>query len=198
MILSIGHSNHSYLDFLDLLKGAGVTTVVDVRSSPYSRFSPHFAETALANRLRYDGIGYEWLGKELGGRPGTTDLYRAGVADYVGMARTPSFKLGIARLLDVVVTGRTAMMCSEGDPTECHRCLLVGRALREAGHAVGHIHKDGRIETQEAIEVRLIDMARPRRAGLFDAEPTLDEAYAARAIKVAYRGAGRVTPREGA
>jgi hypothetical protein len=37
-IFTIGHSNHSWEAFLELLRENAITIVVDVRSSPYSRY----------------------------------------------------------------------------------------------------------------------------------------------------------------
>ena len=49
-------------------------------------------------------------------------------------------------------------MCSEADPLDCHRCLLVGRALAEAGIEVGHILASGEIVTHAQAEDRLLQL----------------------------------------
>ena len=67
MLFSIGHSNHSIEHFVSLLQGAGVTLLADVRSYPKSRYAPQFNREALEQSLPASGIGYLWLGKELGG-----------------------------------------------------------------------------------------------------------------------------------
>jgi uncharacterized protein (DUF488 family) len=63
-ILTIGHSNHPLPRFLDLLRGAEVTAVADVRSVPVSRFVPHFNKDRLAASLAENGI-LEDRGKRL-------------------------------------------------------------------------------------------------------------------------------------
>ena len=64
-VLTIGHSTHSFEEFLALLRQHHVTAVADVRSAPYSRFNPEFNRYALASALTAEGIQYVYLGKEL-------------------------------------------------------------------------------------------------------------------------------------
>src|SRR4051812_4250068 len=66
-ILTVGHSNHEEQEFLELVRGAGVELVADVRANPRSR-SPQFNRSALAGTMKAAGIGYAPLGAELGGR----------------------------------------------------------------------------------------------------------------------------------
>ena len=97
IIMSIGHSSMSYEAFLTLLRNSGVTAVVDVRTSPFSRHFPHFGQVALRDELKRDGIAYVFLGKELGGRPSGREFYCEGVADYEKMAATETFRDGLDR-----------------------------------------------------------------------------------------------------
>src|SRR5262245_44126877 len=73
-LISVGHSNHPLEQFLELLRGAGVSALADVRSSPFSR-QPHFNGPALAPVLRQADIAYVFLGDQLGGRPRSRALY---------------------------------------------------------------------------------------------------------------------------
>ncbi len=41
-VYSIGHSNQSVKAFLELLRTHGIQILIDVRSSPYSKYVPHF------------------------------------------------------------------------------------------------------------------------------------------------------------
>ena len=68
-LLTIGHSNHPTEHFLALLARHRVETVADVRSRPYSRFVPQYGRRTLADLLAGAGIGYLFLGSELGGKP---------------------------------------------------------------------------------------------------------------------------------
>ena len=187
-ILTIGHSRHPLERFVALLEGAGATAVADVRSAPVSRFSPHFNKNALAASLAAQDIGYKFLGKELGGRPERPEMYTEGVADYEKMAATPEFRSGVARLLEGAQRERVALMCSEADPLDCHRCLLVARALAEAGIDVGHILASGGVMPHAEVEERLLQLANLAEPGLLPCsrDERLAEAYRARARKVAY------------
>jgi len=186
-ILTIGHSTHSYEDFLSLLRAAGVTAIADVRSAPYSRFLPHFNQPELQKALPQSGISYVFLGKELGGRPSDRDLYSDGVADYEKMARSEEFEKGLARLADGAKKYRVAMMCSEQDPLDCHRCLLVGRALVRNGIEVGHILPDGTVISQADVENVLLESSGHGSHDFFASrDEQLALAYRARAKNAAF------------
>lgn len=187
-ILTIGHSRHSLERFIALLKTAEVNGVADVRSAPVSRFSPHFNKTALAASLAAQGIDYVFLGATLGGRPDRPEMYTQGVADYEKMAASPEFHAGLARLKDLAAERRVAVICAEADPLDCHRCLLVGRALAEAGHDVAHILVSGDIVSHAEIEGRLLEMAKLNSQDLLGASRAerLAEAYRSRSRKAGH------------
>ncbi len=151
-IYTIGHSNHDIARFIALLKQHQVHVLVDVRSQPHSRYSPQFNDSVLKTALENAGLKYLFLGKQLGGRPDNPEFYDAdGYADYAAMARQNTFKEGIARLETGRHKCRLALMCSEEDPAECHRFLLVTRVLEERGVSVTHIRGDGQIQTTEQV-----------------------------------------------
>ena len=188
-ILTIGHSRHPLEGFIGLLEVAQVTAIADVRSAPVSRFSPQFNKAALAASLAARGIAYEFLGKELGGRPDRAELYTEGVADYEKMAAASEFRAGLVRLMQVAEQYRVAAMCSEADPLDCHRCLLVGRALTGAGIDVGHILSSAEIITHAQAEERLLQLEKLAEPGLLlrSRDDRLAEAYRLRCRKAAYR-----------
>jgi uncharacterized protein (DUF488 family) len=186
-LLTIGHSNLAADRFMALLTGAGVTAVTDVRSIPFSRWCPWFSAKALAQRLAGEGIAYIALGEQLGGRPRDPKLYRNGVADYEAIASRPEFVAGLERVADEIARHRVCLMCAEREPLDCHRCLLVGRALTERGLTLGHIRADGTIEPHAATEERLLALA-GHDADLFrDRAERLADAYRGRAQAVAAR-----------
>jgi uncharacterized protein (DUF488 family) len=186
-VLTVGHSTHSWEEFVALLRSAGVTAVADVRTSPYSRHFPHFNRDELREELRLDGISYVFLGKELGGRPAERKFYCDGIADYEKMASATEFSTGLDRVVEGAKKYRVALMCSEHDPLDCHRCLLVGRALAERGVRVSHILSNGKIVSHTKIEDKLLEIS-GRSADDFFA-PRADRlvaAYRDRARKVAF------------
>lgn len=186
-IWTVGHSTHDYERFFGLLRRAQITAVADVRSVPHSRHFSQFNRDTLKDQLRMDGIAYSFLGEELGGRPKSSAYYCDGIADYEKMALSKDFSAGIARVIEGAGRYRIALMCSEHDPLDCHRCLLVGRSLAERSHNVEHILSDGNIVSHKHIEDQLLDMAGSRDGDLF-LRPVdrLTAAYRKRALKVAY------------
>ena len=134
-ILTIGHSNLDYEHFLALLRGARVNAIADVRSLPSSRNNPQFNRDILKDELNRDRIAYVFLGAELGGRPKKKEFYSEGVADYEKMATDNTFKAGIDRVLKGAEKYHIALMCSEQNPLDCHRCLLVGEPWRNVAQA---------------------------------------------------------------
>jgi len=141
-IYTIGHSNHQPEDFLALLRQHGIEIVVDVRSSPYSRYVPQANRDTLSHTLEAAGIGYHWLGRQLGGKP-------PGVAvDYDHLRVRPAFHDGLATLLDLAEQGRTTIMCAEGDHRRCHRTHLIAPALLDRDVRILHIQTDGSLVEQ--------------------------------------------------
>lgn len=188
-VFTVGHSTMPYERFRSLLRIASITAVADVRSSPFSKFCAQFNRDTLRDSLSDDAISYVFLGDELGGRPKREELFSFGIANYEKMASTPDFERGLQRILKGAKTHRIAMMCSESDPLDCHRCLLVGRALHERGLMVRHILNEsgGKIISHAEIERKLMDLEGKSDHDFFDSpEKRLSDAYRNRAVKVAF------------
>ena len=151
-IYTIGHSNHKTETFVEILRRHAIELLIDVRSSPYSRYVPQANRETLARALRAAGIAYDWLGDRLGGKPGGI------VADYDELRASPAFQQGIDRLVALAAERRTVIMCAEGDHRQCHRHKLVTPALLDQAVCVHHIQPDGSIVD----EVR-----EPRQLSLF-------------------------------
>jgi uncharacterized protein (DUF488 family) len=154
-VWTIGHSNHDLARLIGLLRSARVEAIADVRSQPFSRFSPQFNRGALRAALLGSDLRYAFLGDELGGRPPEQDLYDAdGHVLYGQLAKTARFKAGIDRLLGGAERLRVAVLCSEEDPTDCHRRLLVARVITEMGVSVVHIRGDGSTVAEKELSAR--------------------------------------------
>jgi hypothetical protein len=151
-IFTIGHSNHALEICVELLKTHEIALIADVRSSPYARYAVHFAGPALARELAAHGIGYIYLGKELGGRPEGAQFYDdQGHVLYSELAASPEFQRGLEKLLELARAHKTALLCAEEDPRDCHRRKLIGRVLAQRGVSVVHIRGDGRTQTEEEL-----------------------------------------------
>jgi uncharacterized protein (DUF488 family) len=189
MILTIGHSTQTYEAFRDMAFSHGVTAIADVRTMPFSRHSPQFNQKEFRKSLTNDGIAYVFLGDALGGRPSKPSLLTDGIADYTRMALEPEFAAGLERVISGSQKFRIAMMCAERDPMDCHRCLLVGRALYEKGLEVVHIEGNGQRLDHRGIEAKLIALAKqdPMQTDMFASDTELlNTAYQLHAKRVAY------------
>ncbi len=150
-VYTVGHSNHEASAFVDLLHQYGIRLVVDVRSTPYSRYVPQANRENLARTLEEAGFAYRWMGDSLGGKP------EGSVGDYDELRASPAFQLGVDRLLGLAAQERTAVMCSEGDHRQCHRHRLITPVLLERGARVLHIQRDASLvdEKQEPRQLSL-------------------------------------------
>ncbi len=188
-IFTVGHSTHELDHFIALLTAHGISTVADVRSDPYSRI-PHFNRDALAAALKTRNIAYEHFGRELGARRAEENCYIDGQAVYELIAALPLFRQGIDRLLHTARQHVVALMCSEKEPLDCHRTVLVCRHLRPYETQINHILANGELESHPAAEHRLMELMgmSPEQGNLFaDRQQLIEQAYQARGKEIAYR-----------
>jgi uncharacterized protein (DUF488 family) len=151
MLLTFGHGTASAEEMTGLLRGAGVTALVDVRTAPGSRRHPHTARAELERWLPEAGIAYRWE-KRLGGfrapeasSPDVAwreDMFR-GYAEHM---RTGEFLAAVDELLAQVRLDSTAVMCAESLWWRCHRRLLADFVSAARGEPVRHLLHDGRLE----------------------------------------------------
>jgi uncharacterized protein (DUF488 family) len=151
-VWTVGHSNHELEHLVELLRGERIEFLIDVRSYPYSRYSPQFNRDALEASIARQGMRYLFLGEQLGGRPTQEEHYNVdGHALYGPMSEQQPFREAVERVIDGAHAHRLALLCSEADPRHCHRRLLVGKVLTEQGVALRHILSDGSIHTEQAV-----------------------------------------------
>ncbi len=150
---TIGHSNRSLEEFVELLGGPPVDRVVDVRTVPRSRANPQFNEDTLPIDLEAVGLSYERIAA-LGGLRGkskslppdvngfwTNDSFH----NYADYALTDAFREGLAHLIDVGRERRCAIMCSEAVWWRCHRRIVADHLLAR-GETVFHVMGKGRLD----------------------------------------------------
>jgi uncharacterized protein (DUF488 family) len=119
---------------------------------------PHFDGEPLAIALTAAGIAYRYLGKELGGRPSRKEFYdERGRVVYERVAGSAAFRRGIERLRWLVERSCVAVLCSEEDPTRCHRRRLLGPAVAAQRLVLGHIRADGGVETEGSLAGSVVD-----------------------------------------
>jgi uncharacterized protein (DUF488 family) len=155
-VYTIGYGARSLGDFLAVLRAHGIAYLLDVRSTPYSRFKPEFSKDALGPAIEEQGIRYVYMGDQLGGQPDNPTCYVDGKVDYAAVKRLPAYREGIDRLERAWRQGRrVALMCSEGKPELCHRGKLLGQSLDERGIPVMHIDENDHLLSQDEVIERL-------------------------------------------
>lgn len=190
-VFTVGHSNHPPETFINLLLRHGIDGVADVRSAPYSRYTPHFNYEPLQQALDDIGIAYAYLGGELGGRPTDRSCYDSnGRVQYDRVAGTEQFDDGIRSVMRAADERRVALLCTEKEPLECHRTLLVARALAERGLPIAHILADGGLESHDDAMARLVEAHKlPPNGDMFRSrDDVIAEALERQARKFAYVG----------
>jgi uncharacterized protein (DUF488 family) len=143
IVYTIGHSTRTRADFIGLLTAHGIAQLVDIRSIPRSRRHPHFAGDALRVSLPEAGIVYrhsQALGGRRRPRPDSrnTAWKVEGFRGYADYMETAAFERALDELVARAGELRTAIMCAEAVPWQCHR-QLVADALLGRGVEVRHI-----------------------------------------------------------
>lgn len=155
-IYTIGYGTRSINNFLFLLIDHNIKYLVDVRSSPYSKYKSEYNKNILENILRKHHIRYVYMGDLLGGLPSDHMMMVNGRFDYSQMSCTDSFQAGLRRIIKASNIGvSVAIMCSEGKPEDCHRSKLIGEALQHYNIPVVHIDENGENKSQEEIIDRI-------------------------------------------
>lgn len=187
-IYTVGHSSMTLQEFLNLLRTHEITAIADVRSIPYSRYTPQFNTDTLSHLLRKNGIKYAFLGEELGARPKNKDCYIGNVVSYEKLSQTAAFKKGIQRVENGCTRFNIALMCSEKDPIECHRTILVSKILEERGAEIVHICGNDELEVHRKTMLRVMDLFKMPRGDLVN---TIDDfislAYVKREKQIAFK-----------
>ncbi len=136
VIYTIGTSNRTWREFVEILHYYGIQCAVDVRRFPKSYWS-HFQSSFLSEKLPEEGIQYEWLGDSLGG-------FRKG--GYETYLQSEAFKIGLEKLKHLSEQRPTVLFCKERFPWKCHR-RFISAVLQEEGYHIIHILEKNRTWT---------------------------------------------------
>lgn len=187
--MTIGYGNMNVNDFIQILVKNRVNCIVDVRTTPYSKYNVSFNKEEFRDRLAEKNISYFWYGNKLGGRYDRISMCNEqGVVDYIKVSDSEKFKEGIKELEKLCCSRNVCVMCSEREPIKCHRFLLISRALKE--YNIYHIMPDNTLVKNSVLEQILFDMyAGLNQLSLFDndANESLEKkAYRMHGFKTAY------------
>jgi len=150
-LFTVGHSNRPLSGLISLLEEHGIQVLVDVRRWPISMHNPQFNRENLNEALDGRGIGYVWLGKELGGyrtkgleEESPNKAWRSkGFRNYADHTLTEEFRTGIQKLLRCAEEEKVAYMCAERFYWRCHR-RIISDCLKIQGHQITHIVDKGK------------------------------------------------------
>ena len=193
MIHTIGHSIYEIEDFIKLLQKNNINTVVDIRSTPYSKFASQFNRELLKQILKKNSICYIFMGNLLGARYDDKNLlFDNGKVNFKKVQETKNFQDGITRLeKGIEKCYNISLMCSEKEAVDCHRFGLVAEFLSQQSIQVNHIYPE-KVVSQQELEQRLlkkydkqipkIDLFNPN----VNLKEQLEKAYKLRNIDIAY------------
>jgi uncharacterized protein (DUF488 family) len=163
LIYTIGHSSHDNIYFLGLLRKYNINCIVDIRSVPFSKYVPHFNKNVIKKFLDSNNINYVYMADEFGAIREDKNLFnQKGYLDFEIIKHTKSFKDGIVRInTGIDKQFVICLMCTEKDPLDCHRSIMIAPELVKNEFMVNHILPDGSIETQQELEKRLLQLYFP-------------------------------------
>lgn len=150
---TIGHSTRSLEEFIELLKGAQVSRLVDIRTVPRSRTNPQFNKETLPGALAPSDISYEHMATLGGLRPKSRTVApdvnafwtNESFHNYADYALSEEFDAGLSRLIEEGHQERCAIMCSEAVWWRCHRRIVTDYLIAHR-EEVFHIMGEGRLE----------------------------------------------------
>ena len=154
-----GYGNSPIDRFITLLRTVGIGLIIDVRSSPYSRFNPHFNRENLEKSLVKNNVDYRFMGDTIGGRYSNPNLlFPDGTVNYRKVQETEKFQDGINEVVSIISSGKKiALMCAEIEPERCHRFALISPVLQAKGISVIHIRPEGKLQANEDLERELVE-----------------------------------------
>jgi uncharacterized protein (DUF488 family) len=135
-LYTIGHSTRTADSLLAMLRGAGVTRLVDIRRIPRSRTNPQFNAEVLPETLGRAGLAYTQLAA-LGGRRSKQQVLASlntgwrvrAFQNYADYAASVTFSTGLDELLERAAQETCAIMCSEAVWWRCHRRIVADYVL---------------------------------------------------------------------
>jgi uncharacterized protein (DUF488 family) len=157
-IYTIGHSVYEIGYFINLLNKYEIDLVLDVRSTPYSKHAPQFNRKVIKKSLENKEINYEFLGDVFGARQKDHALFNEkGILDFDKFKDADSFKKALNKVIENINLSNIVLMCSEKEPLDCHRSILISKAFSNHGVEVYHILDNGELESHKSLENRLLD-----------------------------------------
>ncbi|WP_419849885.1 DUF488 family protein [Candidatus Poriferisocius sp.] len=138
-IYTIGYETRHPTEVLQLLLDHQVTSLLDVRLRPQSR-RPGLSKTALTNECTNLGLVYAH-DRRLGTPADMLqEVRRTGIYDWDGYAEYLNNQQEALHVAQAIVEDhRTALLCYEINPEECHRTMVADFLRDRTGLNVVHL-----------------------------------------------------------
>lgn len=190
-IYTVGYSGYYYpTDLVDALKNYGIDVVVDVRSSPFSAGMPQYNRDNIERIFKNNKIHYRNYSREFGARQTDHRFYRDGRLDFPTFTASEQFNEGVEKIKKALSMGYTpCLMCAEKDPINCHRAIMITRALHDSGYSIIHLLPNGEIESQLDIESQLINCLDMFDRLALDEQHIVEVAYKKKNDEIGYKEA---------
>jgi uncharacterized protein (DUF488 family) len=159
-LYTIGYSGFTIDDFVDTLNFNGINAVIDVRSSPYSSYFQEYNKEPLERTLKFNRIAYRNYAEEFGARQLNRKFHSPeGYLDFELFTKSGIFMYGYKKIVDGMKKDYSfTLMCSEKNPMDCHRAIMVARVFHDSGYDVVHLLPEAITVTQETIEEQMLDV----------------------------------------
>lgn len=149
-LLTVGHGTATAEELAQLVRGAGIEAIVDVRAFPKSRRRPHFSREAMERWIpELAGSAYRWEPNLGGFRTIDRNSHHVAIRHpsfraYADYMETEAFERAFADLLRQTAAKRVAVLCSETLWWRCHRRLIADAAVLLRDFPVDHLMHDGK------------------------------------------------------
>lgn len=180
MLVTLGHGTATSDDLAQLIRGASLASLVDVRTVPKSRRHPQFVREAMAQWVpEKTAAAYRWEPRLGGFRKPRAEspnvaLRHPSFRAYADYMESDAFAQALAQLLEAAAPVKTAVMCSESLWWRCHRRLIADAAQLLHGVEVLHLMHDGTLHRHRPTAgVRVTPEGKLRYDVLFE-EDTLE------------------------
>jgi uncharacterized protein (DUF488 family) len=195
VLYTIGYTGYKIENFLSEINSHTISAVIDVRSSPFSKYHSSYNQKALEAFLGRHEIHYRNYANEFGARQKNRAFYSSGgYLDFDVFTRSDEFLSGVEKLKEGMNKGFTfVLMCAEKDPLDCHRTIMVAREFHKLGFIIVHLLPQKK-QSQDDIENRLLERYFPDRnqLTLFENEDLnnqdmIDQSYRKRNAEIGYK-----------
>ncbi|MGF0071778.1 DUF488 family protein [Streptococcus orisratti] len=161
-LFTIGHSNFEFSYLVERLKKYEIDWVFDVRSVPHSAFAPQYNSENLSKELPKYDIDYYEMGEYFGARQLSREYrkcYPDGYLDFELWCKTiPYLKAKQGMLKRGIPKHNIALMCTEKNPIDCHRAIMITRDLELDGIESYHILGNGTLKTQSELSKDILNL----------------------------------------